>query len=270
MSEVEKLKHDHGIDGIRFWDDNFFVNKERAFEITRRINLPYFADARIDYVDEEFSQSLKETNCKEIFFGIESGSDRILSLMKKGFTASDIIKAISMLTRAGVDPSASIIIGYPTETKSEYLETMKMAAQLLEINRKIAFTTGLYLPYPGTDGYHLAVKYGFQPPQKTEDWDTLDRWSDKLEVTWVDHIKASEVPKLRRYVNVTSLLYLLNIPILKKIAKYRLSTGNYFMDYDMRLLSWLRSTAFYGNPGRPLVRIIKQLARFFRYFAYKS
>ena len=257
VSEVEKLKRDYGIDGIRFWDDNYFVNKERAFKIARGINLPYYADARIDYVDEEFCRNLKATNCKEIFFGIESGSDRILNLMKKQFTAAETVKAVKALTKEGVGPSASIIVGYPTETKSEYLETMKLVTQLMEINHKITFTTGLYLPYPGTEGYHLAIKHGFPPPQRTEDWDALDRWSDKMEVTWVDHIKASEVPKIRKYVNLTATLYLLKIPILKKIAKYRLITGNFFMDFEMRLMLWLR---YYGNRNNPLIRLIRRIA----------
>lgn len=257
VSEVEKLKREYGIDGIRFWDDNFFVNKKRAFEIAGKINLPYFADARIGHVDEEFCHKLKETNCKEVFFGIESGSDRILNLMKKRATAAETVQAIKALTKEGVNPSASVIVGYPTETRTEYLETMKLVAQLLEINRKIVFTTGLYLPYPGTEGYRLAMEHGFTPPRRTEDWDALDRWSDKMEVTWVDHIKANEVPKIRKYVNVTATLYLLKIPILKKIAKYRLVTGNHFMDYEMRLMFWLR---YYGNRNNPLIRLIRRIA----------
>jgi len=270
ISEVEKLKSEYDIDGIRFWDDNFFVNKRRAFEIAKKINLPYFLDARIDYVDEAFCKKLKETNCEQVLFGLESGSDRILKLMNKGVTVSGTLKAIKNLTETGVDSSAGIIVGYPTETKSEFLETMKLVIQLLEIDRRMEFSTGLYLAFPGTPSYQLAIKCGFKPPQRIEDWDALDRWSYGLDVKWVDHITASEAAKIRKYIQATSILYLLNVPIFKKIAKYRLITGNYFMDYDMRLWRWLRSIYLYGNPNKLHVRLIRKLAPLLRYIARKS
>lgn len=259
VSEVERLKSEHGIDGIRFWDDNFFVDKRRAFGICGRIGLPYFADARIDYVDEEFCQRLKETNSKELCFGFESGSDRILKLMNKEITVSDTLKAVKILTRFGVHFSSSIIMGYPTEVKREFLETMKLVTELFEINPRTGFTTGLYLPYPGTPSYDLAIQEGFLPPKKPEGWDALDRWSYGLDVTWVDHITAFEAAKIRKYVQVIGILYSLNVPIFKKLAKYRLTTGNYFMDYDMRLWKWLRSKYLYGNRNSISTKVIRKL-----------
>ncbi len=262
VSEIRKLKSEYDIDGVTFQDDNFFVNKKRAFEIAKKIELGYSADARIDYVDEEFCEKLKETNCKVIMFGIESGSDRILKLMNKDFVVSDIIKAVKNLTKVGIGSiSGSIIIGYPTETRSEFLETMKLVIQLLEINPRMAYTTGLYLPYPGTPSYELAIECGFEPPRETEEWDGLDRWAYGLNVSWVDWITASEVPKIRKYVQATSILFDLNIPIFKKLAKYRLTAGNYFMDYDMRLWVWLRSNYLYGNPIKLYVRLINRLIK---------
>ena len=267
VSEVEKLKSEHNIDGIRFLDDNFFVNKRRAFEITKRINLPYFAEARIDYIDEAFCKNLQETNCAEILLGIESGSDRILKLMNKDFSASNTLDAIKNLAKYRIIPSGSIILGYPTETKKEYLVTMKLVTQLLEIYRRISFTTGLYLPYPGTPSYQLAIKHGFNPPKRTEDWDALDRWSYGLDIPWVDHLTASQVHRVRKYIQSTSLLYLLKVPIFNKLAKYRLTTGNYFMDYDMRLWRWLRGSYAYGNPNKIHIRLIKKLRPFLKYIA---
>jgi len=267
VSEVEKLKSEHNIDGIRFLDDNFFVNKRRAFEITKRINLPYFAEARIDYIDEAFCKNLQETNCTEIFLGIESGSDRILKLMNKGISVSNTLDAVKNLEKYRVIPFGSIILGYPTETKKEYLETMKLVTQLLEINRRIIFTTGLYTPWPGTTSYQLAIKHGFNPPQRTEDWDALDRWSYELDIPWVDHSTASQAQRVGKYIRAASLLYLLKVPIFKKLAKYRLTTGNYFMDYDMLLWLWLLGSYAYGNPKKLHIRLIKKLRPFLKYIA---
>ena len=262
VSEVEKLKSEYNIDGIRFWDDNFFVNKERAFKIVERINLPYYAETRIDYIDEDFARKLKETKCQELLFGLESGSNRILKLINKGFTVEDILKGIKILAKFKIPKiSGSIIIGYPTETKSEFLQTMKMVTQLLEINPKVEFTTGLYLPYPGVPSYELAIKEGFNPPQETEGWDVLDRWAYGSEVSWLDWITASEVNKIRKYIMVTSILFSLNVPVFKRLAKYRLTTGNYFMDYDMRLWKWLRSKYLYGDRNSAPIKFIRTIGR---------
>lgn len=261
--EIERLKSEYSIDGIRFWDDNFFVNKERAFEIAERIKLPYFAETRIDYINEDFAKKLKETGCRELLFGLESGSSRILKLINKGFTVEDTLKAVKILTKFETPDriGGSIIIGYPTETKDEFLQTMKLVTQILEINRKAEFTAGLYLPYPGTPSYELAIKQGFNPPQKTEEWDALDRWAYGSKISWLNWITASEATKIRKYVQVASILFGLNVPVFKRLAKYRLTTGNYFMDYDMRLWKWLRSKYLYGDRNSAFVKFIRAIGR---------
>ena len=261
VSEVKKLKSEYNLDGIRFWDDNFFVDKERAFEIAKRINLPYSGDARIDYVDENFARKLKETNCKELLFGVESGSNRILKLINKGFTVEDTLRAVRILTKFGIPKiSASIIIGFPTETKSEFLQTMKLVTQLLEINPKmVVFTTGLYLTYPGVPLYELAVKEGFKPPEKTEEWENFDRWHYGFKADWLDWLTASEASKIRRYVDVAAILYSLNVPIFKSLAKYRLENGNFFMDYDLRLCKWLRSKYLYGDRNNIFIKFLRTI-----------
>jgi len=137
----------------------------------------------------------------------------------------------------------------------------KSGFQLLEINPKVEFTTGLYLPYPGVPSYELAIKEGFNPPQETEGWDVLDRWAYGSEVSWLDWITASEVNKIRKYIMVTSILFSLNVPVFKRLAKYRLTTGNYFMDYDMRLWKWLRSKYLYGDRNSAPIKFIRTIGR---------
>ena len=96
---IEKYK----IDGINFFDDNFFVNKERAFKIVNALGLPYFAEARVEIVDEDFVRRLKESKCQEVMFGFEYGSDRILTeVVKKGSTTKEIIKAVTLFKDTGI------------------------------------------------------------------------------------------------------------------------------------------------------------------------
>jgi anaerobic magnesium-protoporphyrin IX monomethyl ester cyclase len=70
---IENLKpviEKYRIDAIRFIDDNFFVDKSRAFKITEALGLPYLAESRVEYINEEFVENLKKTNCQEIILGL--------------------------------------------------------------------------------------------------------------------------------------------------------------------------------------------------------
>ncbi len=55
-----------------------------------------------------------------------------------------------------------------------------------EIHDKSSFTVGMYMPYPGTGLYQLALKEGFIPPKNTEDWQCIDRWRNVVPLPWID------------------------------------------------------------------------------------
>jgi len=239
--EINHLKRKYDLQGIIFWDDNFFADKKRAFEIVSKINLPYYADARLDYIDEDFARKLAETRCRYLLTGAESGSDRILKLMHKGITVSDTLRATKILSKyPSVRMSPSIIFAVPTETKEEYYQTIKMIVDMFEINKNLTFTTGFYLPYPGTDLYDLCRKMGFAAPDKTEDWANLDRWTSKMETTWIDWGSTEEFAKMRRRIEVLGILYRYNIPVFKRLLRWRLLNNFYLFEIDVGLILFIK------------------------------
>jgi len=259
---VEKYK----IDAIRFLDDNFFVHKERAFQIARGLGLPYFAESRVEYVDEEFVKNLKETQCQEIMFGFESGSDRIMKeVIQKGTGTEDVVRAVTLLKDSGTMVSGSIVFGFPSETKEEYRETMKFIIKLLEINNNLAFTCGWFLPYPGTGLYDKAKNYGFKPPEKLEDWDQFDRWRNDYRMGWIEWDYDLPVKYSRKIVHLLALAYKRNIPILKTIFKRRINNLNFSFPIDIYLFSKLRHIHLFGSNdnffNRPIKWVIKKAIR---------
>jgi len=253
---IEKYK----IDAIRFLDDNFFVNKDRAFEIARGLGLPYFADGRVDYIDEEFVKNLKETKCLEIMFGFESGSDRILiDVVKKGVSTKHIIKAVTLLKDSGAMASGSFVFGMPTETKGEYRMTMNFIVKLLEINPNLAFTCGWFLPYPGTGLYEKAKEMGFKPPERVEDWDQFDRWRNDYKMAWLDWDYESPVKYTRQIIHLLALAHKRNIPILKSLLKWRVKNLNFSLPIDIFLFSKLRSIWLFEGEKNIFNRIIKRI-----------
>ncbi|MDD4900800.1 MAG: radical SAM protein [Patescibacteria group bacterium] len=253
---IEKYK----VDAIRFLDDNFFVDKKRALAIVRSLGLPYSADSRVEYVDEEFVKNLKETKCLELTFGFESGSERVLrEVVQKGTGTEKIIKAVTLLKNSGTIATGGIVFGLPSETKEEYWETMKFIVRLLEINRDVAFTCGWFLPYPGTGLYEKAKEKGFIPPEKVEDWDQFDRWRDDYEMIWLDWDYKQAVKYSRKIVHLLALAYKRNIPIIKNILKWRVEHLNFYWPIDIYLFSKLRNIYLFSGNNNFINRTVKKI-----------
>lgn len=241
VSQILLLKDEYDIQGVFFYDDNFFVNKKRAFEIVERIKMPYFCDLRLDWINEEYARKLNKTQCRFLLAGMESGSDRILKMINKGVSVSQVKRAVGALAKyPNIRVSGSLIFAYPTETFDEYKSTIRLIVDLFDIKRDIQFTTGFYIPYPGTDLYELAISEGFKPPAKTEDWAELDRWADKHEIKWVDWISSFEISRIRDNIQFLGKLNVYNIPILKGIVKRHILAYNGKLDgLGMKFLMWM-------------------------------
>ncbi len=153
MDEVEQALS-FGYDRIHFADDVFTLNRERVFricgEIRRRgLRFKWECLGRVDSIDEEISIAMKDAGCDRIYFGIESGTDSVLKLMKKKITLDRARKAVHAAHEAGLQTGAFFILCYPGETDDTVLETLRFAVSLpLDY---LSFT--IPYPLPGTALY---------------------------------------------------------------------------------------------------------------------
>ncbi|MFQ6080461.1 MAG: B12-binding domain-containing radical SAM protein [Candidatus Bathyarchaeia archaeon] len=230
IEDIEYLKSKYNVDHVLFNDDNFFVNKNRAFEIVRKIDLPFSSSMRIDYITDKVARTLKELGCKCLYIGMESGSDRILKLMNKGIRVADTIRAAHRLAENELRAQYSAIFGLPTETEQEMEKTMNLIFRILDIHKESQFSVGPYIPYPGTDLYSLAIKEGFEPPSRTDGWSKLDRWKDTVDLPWID---TKSYFLLRLYL----LSLHSNIKLISRYLRFRLKYKNFMKDYDTKLVA---------------------------------
>ncbi len=143
-----------GYDRISFADDVFTLNRRRAIavckEIRRRgLRFEWECLGRVDTMDDALATEMRSAGCTRVFFGIESGSDRILELMNKRITTKQARAAVEVAHRAKLEVGAFFILGYPGETNETILDTLRFATSL-----PLAYL-GLTLPYPlpGTSLY---------------------------------------------------------------------------------------------------------------------
>ncbi len=237
IAQINSLKDRYKLDGIRFYDDFLFANQARAIKILEAINLPWYGELRVNCITPTLVKKLEETQCKEILLGLESGSDRLLKYMNKQQTVDIIKKGVMHLSAAqDIRVCGAFIFALPTETREETFQTVDLILELSKIHPNMRFSAGFYLPYPGSDLYDVALAQGFVPPEKTEDWSTLDRWSDKLALSWSWNKDARYFKKIRDYINVLPL-EMLGIPKISKLPRRRLESKDLGHDFEIKMLN---------------------------------
>jgi len=174
IDELDVLVNDFGKKFISFADDNFVVKKSRTREICKKIiergynkDLRWLCQTRVDAVDEEMLDLMREAGCEYISFGIETGTQRLLDLIRKSVKLERITKAVEMAHKAGIKTRGSFMLGLPTETTEDSLATINYALTLpLDIAK-----FNLAVPYPGTELLEYAIKDGLQV---TDDWSRIN------------------------------------------------------------------------------------------------
>src|SRR4030065_1294094 len=91
----------------------------------RNVALPWDCRTRVDSVTRELLAEMRNANCQLVHFGVESGSEKMLNIMKKGHTVEQNEKAIRWAKEAGLSFAISVVVGYPGETPELLMQTIE-------------------------------------------------------------------------------------------------------------------------------------------------
>ncbi|WP_321211579.1 B12-binding domain-containing radical SAM protein [Methanothermobacter sp. DP] len=168
VDEVEELTEIYGLREIAFLDDTFMLHRPRAREIAeeirrRDLDVSFVTSSRVDMVQEPLLRTLREAGMSTVYYGVESGCQRILDMMKKGITVKQSEDAVKAAKRAGLDVITSFILGYPGERPSEMDRTIDFSIKLDPDYSQYSILT----PFPGTPIYTELKSKGLLE----EDWD---------------------------------------------------------------------------------------------------
>ena len=155
VNEIEQLVENYKIKDIAFMDDTFMLNKPRANLIAdeiknRGLDIGFVASSRVDMVDKNLIEKLKSAGLSTLYYGVESGSQRVLDLMKKGITLKQAEEAVKAAKEVGVEILTSFILGFPGETSKEIDKTIDFSIKLNADYSQFSILT----PFPGTPIYH--------------------------------------------------------------------------------------------------------------------
>lgn len=160
MEECQKM----GIKEIFMYDDTFGVNRQRVLDICseiekRNLKIAWDIRTRVNTVDQKILIALKEAGCQRIHYGVEAGTQKILDILRKGITLEMAENAFKLTKKIGIQAAAYFMIGSPTETKKDILQTIKVMKKLKPDYVHITITN----PYPATDLYQMGLEQKVLP-----------------------------------------------------------------------------------------------------------
>ena len=252
LDDFEYLIKRFNVGHIYINDDNFFVNLARARDIAqgildRKLNISWDVlgahAATTARMTEDFIQLLDKSRLTGLLIGAESGSPRILELIKKNITVQMLIDSNKKFIGTGIVPTYTFISGYPTETNEELKMTIELLFRLRKDNKNIiSGNIKPFVPFPGTPLYDMAVEYGFEPPTSVEGWADMT-WDNymKFKTPWLTHenkkmrvnLYYSTVLMNPEYMFIRNKLFKFATTMISPLMKFRTKNLNFTFPLEL-------------------------------------
>jgi len=258
--DIKYIKDKWGADAIEFHDNNFFVSEKRTVEFAKLIlpeKMSWWGMARIDTMDKFKDESLaliRMAGCKIIFFGAESGSDKVLHQLDKGGTQTgeQILRFAERLKKFDIIPEYSFVLGTPAPTPQEVMDQIEFDINFIKkvkaINPRTEIVLYTYSPVPteGSELYNEVLASGFRYPQTLEEWinpqwerfdmrkNPLTPW---LKPEMIDRIRNFETVLNGYYPTVSDIrLNKMKRKLMHVVAGVRYKINFYKYPYEIKLL----------------------------------
>lgn len=163
VEEIKTLVRKYGQSSVFFMDDNIAVKKKHFYELCDALireglhkEAFFHGSMRGDNATDDILLKAKEANFKIIYYGLETGVERLMKLIDKGETVQEVIDAIWRADRIGMQIGTTIIFGLPTETRKDRWDTIRLVRSLPIVS--VRFNT--MAPYPGTPAFNTLHPQG--------------------------------------------------------------------------------------------------------------
>ena len=142
VEEMKILKDRAGVDLFLFQDEFFISGKKQVMDFCRELQqenlgVEFKAFGRVNLVDNEMMHALSDSGCIELRFGIESGSDKILSQIKKGFTSAEVLEIVPPAIEIFPRVDAFYVWGFPFETMDDFNQSLFQMISLRMMGARI-------------------------------------------------------------------------------------------------------------------------------------
>jgi len=173
VDEVEHCISKYNLKSYKFFDDTFTIDKKRVKQICediidRGIDKPWICNARVNNLDKETMKIMKKAGCNLFKIGVETGTQKLLNVIKKGTTIQQIEKFFKLTKEVGIKTFGSFMVGLPGETKQTIRNTINLAKKIEPDMAQFIILS----PLPGTEMF---------------DYMTKNRWIS-FPIDWSDYV----------------------------------------------------------------------------------
>ncbi len=188
IDELRHHKERYNIDEFTVVDNILNGDLNNLNEICNRIikeNLKIGWTGQIaphENMDFEFFKKMRKAGCFKLQIGLESGSNKVLKLMRKTFTSEISEKNIRFAKKAGIETEVFIMIGFPGETEKDFKKTFNFIKRNAKYIDTLKSINTLHL-IAGTEVYENREKFGIKPlPERNWHylWQTYEENNYKL------------------------------------------------------------------------------------------
>ncbi|MBD3186239.1 radical SAM protein [Candidatus Bathyarchaeota archaeon] len=238
IEEIKFMKKHYGINFFGIIDPDFLQKPERVYLFCRtlikeHIKIKWGCQARVDTIPPGLLRLMKATGCYRIYYGVESGSPRILKKINKRIKLSQAHKVIQMTKEAGILVIINMMLGLPGEREEDIVASWKLIKDLSPDNVYLNLTK----PLPGSE---LFDRYFQALPE-----------SEKKRITWsdfyftVEYVESRDfsfrnlpLEKIRHFQRLIMIDYYFSISFLKKVL-LDLKSFRHFKFYVRAFLAML-------------------------------
>lgn len=218
---VAELEHLHAAYGFKNFDlvhDMLTVNKKWVREFSRLLiardhGFTWGCSARVDCVTPELLEEMAQAGCIGIFFGIETGSERLQPIVKKKLHMTDVLPTLKRCAELGMEPTASFITGFPDETPKDAADSLHMALDVLQLSAKTKAQMHMLAPLVGSPLY-----------EQHKDSLEFDGHSSDISMYL---LTGEEVELVRRYPEIFPNFYFIPTPHLDRAFTQAISASLY-------------------------------------------
>lgn len=198
LCELQTLPFEKYGKFVAFQDSTLTANRRRTIELCQGLldkvpGIQWGCESRVDTLDEAMLRLMKDSGCAGIEFGVEAGSEQVLKLIRKDITIEQVIKAVELTSRIGIQPICTIMLGHHCDTEETLRESVNLAVRLKREYRSEVFFN-IVTPYPGTPFLERKDEYGIQIFA-----DSYDDYSPNNAIMSTRHLSAQQIREA--YIN---------------------------------------------------------------------
>lgn len=153
IDEIIYIRKNFQVNSLYFRENNFCFNRDRVEKICEWLigkNLEWKCESSVRDLDFELLKLMKESGMKELYVGVETGSEKLLPKLKPGFTLDDNIKIITYCRQLGIPLHASFLVGSYYETEEDIIANDEFVKKYLSQEE---YRPNIYVGLPGSKMY---------------------------------------------------------------------------------------------------------------------